>query len=83
MIMKIKTNNTTSYTMKLIFSFMILSFTNIVTNAQIPKVTSGSIQRFENFTSKYVDARNVDVWLPDGYNATQKYAVYARRTNAF
>ncbi len=33
----------------------------------LPKVTSGSIERLENFPSKFVDARNVDVWLPDGY----------------
>lgn len=39
------------------------------------KVTSGKVQRFENFSSKFIDARNVDVWLPDGYSANEKYAV--------
>jgi enterochelin esterase-like enzyme len=43
--------------------------------AQVPVVTSGSIKHFENFKSKFVIARNVDVWLPDGYNTTTKYAV--------
>lgn len=43
--------------------------------AQKPVVSSGSIQRFEKFTSKYVDARNVDVWLPDNYNPAKKYDV--------
>lgn len=38
-------------------------------------VTSGKIQRFENFQSKFIDVRNVDVWLPDGYSANEKYAV--------
>lgn len=38
-------------------------------------VTSGKVQRFENFQSKFVDARNVDVWLPDDYSANEKYAV--------
>lgn len=38
-------------------------------------VTSGKVQRLEDFQSKYVDARNVDVWLPDGYSTTEKYAV--------
>lgn len=46
-----------------------------VTNAQVPKVVAGTIQRYENFSSKYVTARNVDVWLPDDYSPSKKYAV--------
>lgn len=38
-------------------------------------VSSGTIKRFENFSSKYVAARNIDVWLPDGYSKKKKYAV--------
>jgi len=54
----------------------VLIFLNILcSNAQLPKVSSGSIQRIENFKSKYVDARNIDVWLPDGYSNNEKYAV--------
>jgi len=41
----------------------------------IPKVSCGTIKRLENFPSKFVDARNVDVWLPEGYSASKKYAV--------
>lgn len=41
----------------------------------VPAVTTGRIERLENFPSKYVDARHVDVWLPDGYTATQRYNV--------
>ena len=33
----------------------------------LPKVASGTIERLANFPSKFVDARNVDVWLPEGY----------------
>ena len=43
--------------------------------AQAPKPSNGSIVRTENFSSKYVPARNVDVWLPDNYTASKKYAV--------
>jgi predicted alpha/beta superfamily hydrolase len=43
--------------------------------AQVPKVTCGSIKHLENFPSKFVDARNVDVWLPDGYSPDKKYSV--------
>lgn len=38
-------------------------------------VTTGKVERLENFPSKYIDARNVDVWLPDGYSTKEKYAV--------
>lgn len=43
--------------------------------AQIPTVSAGSIKRFENFKSQWVDARNIDVWLPDGYAENEQYAV--------
>lgn len=39
------------------------------------KVSSGSVTRIENFPSQFVDARNVDVWLPEGYTTSKKYAV--------
>ncbi len=38
-------------------------------------VSSGTVKRLEKFASQYVDARNVDIWLPDGYSAKKKYAV--------
>ena len=41
----------------------------------LPKVSSGTIKRFENFQSSFVDARTVDVWLPNGYSSKKKYAV--------
>ncbi|MBK9356405.1 MAG: glycoside hydrolase family 127 protein [Bacteroidales bacterium] len=37
--------------------------------------TSGTIERFMNFRSACVDARNVDVWLPEGYSTKKRYAV--------
>ncbi len=43
--------------------------------AQIPKPSTGTIRRFENFSSRYVKPRTIDVWLPDGYTPTKKYAV--------
>jgi hypothetical protein len=41
----------------------------------LPAVSSGKIVRIENFRSKYILPRNVDVWLPDGYNSSEKYSV--------
>jgi enterochelin esterase-like enzyme len=43
--------------------------------AQVPKVACGTIHRLADFTSKFVDPRNVDIWFPDGYNEVQKYPV--------
>lgn len=41
----------------------------------LPQVSVGRLERLANFPSKYVDARNVDVWLPEDYTATKRYAV--------
>jgi predicted alpha/beta superfamily hydrolase len=41
----------------------------------LPKVQKGTIERIEKMASKFVDARNVDVWLPEGYTTKKKYAV--------
>jgi enterochelin esterase-like enzyme len=43
--------------------------------AQTPKPSFGKIIRIDSFPSKYVTARNIDVWLPDGYSESKKYAV--------
>ena len=61
--------------MKKITYILILLVLNITVKAQEVKVTSGKIQRFADFKSKYVDARNIDVWLPNGYSDKEKYAV--------
>jgi len=39
------------------------------------KLSNGVIKRIENFPSKYVRPRNVDIWLPDNYSEHEKYAV--------
>lgn len=43
--------------------------------AQKPTPSFGTIDRVENFNSKYVAARNIDVWLPENYDKNKKYAV--------
>lgn len=43
--------------------------------AQLSNASSGTIKRYDSFASKFVTARNVDVWLPEGYTAQKKYAV--------
>lgn len=54
--------------------FVLLFFTSIAFG-QSPEVSLGKIQHIENFPSKYVDARNIDVWMPEGYSVSEKYAV--------
>lgn len=44
-------------------------------NAQDVKVSSGKVIRQAFFNSEFVDARTVDVWLPDGYSEEKQYAV--------
>ena len=41
----------------------------------MPHVSSGKLIRLENFRSNYVNPRNIDVWLPEGYNSGSKHAV--------
>lgn len=57
------------------FLLLFISIIAIHSSAQIAKPSSGTIQRFEKFFSNYVEPRNVDVWLPENYDATKKYAV--------
>lgn len=59
--------------MRSLFIFILLS--NWCFSQEIPKVTSGTIERIENFKSKFVTERNIDVWLPPNYSTTQKYDV--------
>ncbi len=54
---------------------LILSIIACFANAQEVKTSSGTVKRIALFESKFVSARNVDVWLPDGYSDKKKYAV--------
>jgi predicted alpha/beta superfamily hydrolase len=46
-----------------------------ITGTLFAQTASGTLKRFENFRSAFVDARNIDVWLPDRYNVKKKYSV--------
>ncbi len=47
------------------------------TNAELSelKVSKGKVYRIHDFQSNYVNARNVDIWLPKNYNDTTEHAV--------
>ncbi len=57
------------------FIFLNLFLCALTAFAQMPVASSGTIKRFENFLSKYVEARNIDVWLPENYSPKKKYAI--------
>lgn len=59
---------------KFLFALFCLFFCGTIAQ-NLPKVDSGTIERIENFQSIFVGARNVDIWLPEGYNRNKKYAV--------
>lgn len=61
--------------MKKSIILFIVGMLSFPSNAQEVKVTSGKVQRMANFQSKLIDARNIDIWLPDGYSNKEKYAV--------
>jgi esterase/lipase superfamily enzyme len=61
--------------MKQFTTFIIVSFLSLIAQAQEVKITAGSLKSFPSFKSAFIEARNVDVWLPDGYSSKEKYAV--------
>jgi enterochelin esterase-like enzyme len=61
--------------MKSLGIIILLALTGFRASAQEANVTCGKIRHIENFPSKYVDPRNVDVWLPDNYDKKTKCAV--------
>ncbi|MCU0384163.1 MAG: alpha/beta hydrolase-fold protein [Cyclobacteriaceae bacterium] len=60
--------------MRFFFLFLSLSISGVAV-AQLPKVAGGKLIRHENFSSRYVAARHVDVWLPEQYAPNKKYTV--------
>lgn len=40
-----------------------------------PAVSTGRIERLDNFKSKHIASRHVDVWLPNGYSEHDRYPV--------
>jgi hypothetical protein len=58
-----------------ILTAFIIVLSSIGYSQSLPRVSFGSIQRIENFPLRFVTARNVDIWLPDGYDTSKKYSV--------
>lgn len=61
--------------MKKVFALAICLCMAALAWAQLPKVASGRLVRHENFASRYVQPRTVDVWLPATYDGKKRHAV--------
>jgi enterochelin esterase-like enzyme len=59
----------------IVLTLLLISVLQQSVVAQLPSTQYGKIIRHENFQSAYVNARNVDVWLPENYSPKNKYAV--------
>jgi hypothetical protein len=58
-----------------ILTVMLVSYGCGKKSGGLPEVSSGKIVRIESMNSKYILPKTVDVWLPEGYSSTEKYAV--------
>lgn len=56
-----------------VFFYLLLS--GLLQAQPVPQPASGNITRHTAFPSAHVQARHVDVWLPDGYTGKKKYPV--------
>ena len=63
--------------MKFAILLLFAAFPLLATAQKTVKIgnVTGEVYRYENFASKFVEARNVDVWLPADYSKNKKYAV--------
>lgn len=62
--------------MRNIHVIFVLLYTLLCVKAQeLPRVANGNISRIINFPSRYIEARNIDIWLPEGYSEQKKYNV--------
>jgi predicted alpha/beta superfamily hydrolase len=62
--------------MKYFLSFVLLfCFINCQSTSVVSKHVKGQVIRHENFDSKFIKSRHVDVWLPKNFRKNKNYAV--------
>jgi predicted alpha/beta superfamily hydrolase len=73
--LKINTFRTQSFCMG-IFCLFVFVLACLSSEAQpLPEVTYGKIVRIKDFKTTLIEPRNVDIWLPDGFDSTKTYDV--------
>jgi enterochelin esterase-like enzyme len=55
--------------------FLLSLFSLSFTYAQLPVASSGHVEKIAGFKSKFVETRDIDVWLPANYSKEKRYAV--------
>ena len=65
---------------QLLFVFLISSFAFAQSKIESHSLANaeqfeGSIKRIDNFPTKFISPRTVDVWLPSTYSKEKKYSV--------
>ena len=60
--------------MKVILMLLLLQ-TDLQAQESPFRVTHGNLVHYENFESEFIPARNIEVWLPPGYDPELKYPV--------
>lgn len=62
--------------LKGLYPTLLLLCTSLALGAQqTQQAVAGKIDRIENFPSKFVEARDIDIWLPETYDGKKKFAV--------
>lgn len=64
----------------ILFGLLLISFYSESQNIEILKsentvLSRGSLFRIDNFPSKYIKTRPIDIWVPENYSEEKKYAV--------
>ncbi|MBC7641100.1 MAG: alpha/beta hydrolase [Flavobacterium sp.] len=60
---------------QLLIFFLTICLSHMAKSQTIPKVIAGTIERIDAFESKFIDERRIDIWLPENYSKSKKYAV--------
>jgi len=55
--------------------FVFLGCTPTIKKKSPLSVASGTLERITDFDSKHIEARNIDIWLPSGYQSNSTYSV--------
>ncbi len=62
-----------------LYAFIILFLFSCQQESQLEEsaleVSSGRVERLENFPSELVPPRTIDIWLPEGYSSQNRYSV--------
>jgi enterochelin esterase-like enzyme len=61
--------------MKYVIHVLLLYFSFLMQVQSQQRTGAGRIDHLQNFSSQFVAARKIDIWLPEGYNGKTKYAV--------